>query len=86
MVIQLHEDQLGQIRVNNDLSELFPIFNGVKQGCVLAPTLFSTFFSMMLRQATRDLDGEKGVCVSTVCMAAYSTYGAFKPTPRPRKG
>lgn len=66
MVIQLHEDQLGQISLNNDLSELFPIFNGVKYGCVLAPTLFSTFFSMMLRQATVDLDGEEGVCVSTV--------------------
>lgn len=56
--MQLHEDQLGQIRLNNDLSELFPIFNGMKQGCVLAPTLFSTFFSMMLRQATVDLDDE----------------------------
>ena len=28
---------------------------GVKQGCVLAPTLFSVFFSLMLREAKEDL-------------------------------
>ena len=59
MVIQLHEDQHGQIRLNNDLSEPFPITNGVKQGCVLAPTLFSIFFSMMLKQATDDLEEDE---------------------------
>ena len=63
MVIQLHEDQHGQIRLNNDLSEPFPITNGVKQGCVLAPTLFSIFFSMMLKQATDDLEDEDFVYI-----------------------
>ena len=32
-----------------------PISNGVKQGCVLAPTSFSIFFSIMFRQAKQDL-------------------------------
>ena len=63
MVIQLHEDQHGQIRLNNDLSEPFPITNGVKHGCVLAPTLFSIFFSMMLKQATDDLEDEDFVYI-----------------------
>ena len=63
MVIQLHENQRGQIRLNGDLSEPFPISNGVKQGCVLAPTLFSLLFSMMVRQATEELDDEDGVYV-----------------------
>ena len=63
MVIQLHEDQYGQIRLNNDLSEPFPITNGVKQGCVLAPTIFSIFFSMMLEQATDDLEDEDFVYI-----------------------
>ena len=52
MVIQLHENHRGQIRLNGDLSEPFPVSNGVKQGCVLAPTLFSLFVSMMLKRAT----------------------------------
>ena len=63
MIIQLHEDQRGQIRLNEDLSEPFSVTNGVKQGCVLAPTLFSIFFSMMLKQATEDLDDEDLVYV-----------------------
>ena len=33
----------------------FPISNGVKQGCVLASTLFSIFFIIMLHEATEDL-------------------------------
>ena len=33
----------------------FPFFNGVKKGRVLAPTLFSIFFSIMLREAKEDL-------------------------------
>ena len=37
------------------LSGSFHISNGVKQGCVLAPTLFSIFFSIMLREAKEDL-------------------------------
>ena len=63
MVIKLHENQRGQVRLNGDLSEPFPISNGVKQGCVMAPTLFSIFFTMMLKQATADLDDDKGVYV-----------------------
>ena len=58
MVIQLHEDQRGQIRLNVDLSEPFHISKGVKQGCVLTPTLFSIFFSLMLKQAIEGLDDE----------------------------
>ena len=48
---QLHEGQQGQVKHNGSLSGSFPISNGVKQGCVLAPTLFTIFFSTMLREA-----------------------------------
>ena len=51
MIMELHEGQMGQVRLGNDLSQPFSICNGVKQGCVLAPTLFSVFFSMMLSHA-----------------------------------
>ena len=63
MVIQLHDDQRGQVRLNGDLSEPFAISNGVKQGCVLAPTLFSIFFSMMLRQATEDVNDDDSIYI-----------------------
>lgn len=63
MIMQLH----GQVRQSSsDLSESFPIVNGVKQGCVLAPTLSSIFFSMILQHATEDLDDEDGVYIRYV--------------------
>ncbi|KAL8580967.1 hypothetical protein ACOMHN_017534 [Nucella lapillus] len=71
MMIQLHEEQRGQVRNSNDLSEPFPISNGVKQGCVLAPTLFTIFFRMMLQRATEDLDDEDGVYI------CYRTDGSL---------
>ena len=40
---------------SGSLSGDFPLSNGVKQGCVLAPTLFSIFFSIVLREAKEDL-------------------------------
>ena len=51
---QLHEGQQGQMKHNGSLSGSFPICNGVKQGCVLAPILFSIFFSIMLREAKEE--------------------------------
>ena len=36
--------------------EAFPVNNGVKQGCVLAPMLFSMVFSAMLTDAFRDCE------------------------------
>ena len=42
---------MGQVKYNGDLSDQFSISNGVKQGCVLAPTLFAILFSMMLKEA-----------------------------------
>ena len=48
---QLHEGQQGQVTHNGALSGSFPISNGVNDGCVLAPTLFSIFFSIVLREA-----------------------------------
>ena len=63
MIPQLHEGQLGQVRHGNELSQPFHISNGVKQGCVLAPTLFSIFFSMMLEEAMKDLDKDEGVYI-----------------------
>ena len=55
ILYQLHEDQQGQVKHNGSLSDSFPISNGDKQGCVLTSSLFSIFFSVMLREAKEDL-------------------------------
>ena len=41
----------GTAQVDGMISEPFPIVNGVKQGCVLDPTLFGIYFSVILREA-----------------------------------
>lgn len=38
----------GSVCCDGKTSEAFPICSRVKQGCVLAPTLFGTFFSLLL--------------------------------------
>ena len=47
-----------QARVQNDgeFSEPFEVTNGVKQGCVMASTLFSMMFSVMLMDASQESD------------------------------
>ena len=60
-VSKVHVGQQGQVKHNGSLSGSFPISNGVKQGCVLAPTLFAIFFSIMLREAKEDLPD--GICI-----------------------
>lgn len=46
---------------NGETSAPFPVSNGVKQGCVLTPTLFSLMFSAMLSDAFRDPDAGIGI-------------------------
>ncbi|BHF79474.1 hypothetical protein SprV_0702259400 [Sparganum proliferum] len=54
MVRQLHDGMMARVMDNGAVSEAFAVTNGVKQGCVLAPTLFSLMFSAMLMDAHRD--------------------------------
>ncbi len=57
MVRQFHEGMQARVQDNGVSSEPF----SVKQGCILAPTLFSLMFSAMLWDAFRE--GEIGVDV-----------------------
>ncbi|VDL93955.1 unnamed protein product [Schistocephalus solidus] len=48
------------------VSKAFAVTNGVKQGCVLAPTVFSLMFSTMLMEAYRDEQPEICIAYRTV--------------------
>ena len=58
------------VREGSDSSPAFDVTTGTKQRCVLAPTLFSIFFSLMLHVAFKDeTDGvdinsrfDRGLC------------------------
>ncbi|XP_036407648.1 uncharacterized protein LOC118793535 [Megalops cyprinoides] len=42
-------DMKGTVQFSGSSSELFNIRSSVKQGCMLAPTLFGTFFALLLK-------------------------------------
>ena len=55
MIESLHTGMKAKVSDGVETSDAFEVTNGVKQGCVLAPTLFSIFLSAMLDEAFRDL-------------------------------
>lgn len=58
LIISFHEDMQGTVQYDCQMSDPFPIKSGVKQGCVLAPTLFGIFYSLLLSYAFREsVDG-----------------------------
>nr|VZI12193.1 unnamed protein product [Spirometra erinaceieuropaei] len=54
MMRQLQDGMTACVTDHGAVSEAFAVTNGVKQGCVLAPTLFSLMLSAMLMDAYRD--------------------------------
>ena len=56
LVRQFHDGMQAQVLDQGESSTPFPVTNGVKQGCVLAPTLFSMMFTAMLSDAFQDSD------------------------------
>ena len=47
----LHEGTKGVVRAYGKVSDEFPIMNGVRQGDILAPTLFNLFFDAVIDMA-----------------------------------
>ena len=48
IIASFHVNMHGTVNFDKEISEPFKIDSGVKQGCVLAPTRFGIFFSLML--------------------------------------
>ena len=59
MVRQFHDGMQARVQNDGEYSEPFPVTNGVKHGCVMAPTLFSMMFSAMFTDAIQDVDAGK---------------------------
>ena len=54
IVRQFHDGMMARVLDDGKASNSFPVTNGVKQGCVLAPTLFRQMFSAMQTDAFRE--------------------------------
>ena len=56
MIREFHDGMSARVIEHGTQSDPFPVTNGVKQGCTMAPTLFAIFFAAMLHEAFRDID------------------------------
>ena len=51
MVREFHDGTQARVQNDGEYFESFPVTNGIKQGCVMAPALFSMMLSTMLTDA-----------------------------------
>ena len=58
-----HEGMSGKVSIGDGMSDTFKIDHGVKQGCVLAPTLFTLYLAAVLGTVGSNLS--KGVYIRT---------------------
>ena len=54
IITSFHQDMQSMVCFDGATSNAFSVSSGVKQGCVLAPTPFGIFFSMLLQYAFVD--------------------------------
>ena len=80
MMVSFHENTKGTIVYDGSTSEPFPVCSGVKQGCVLAPTLFGIFFSLLQSYAF-DSSSDESTCTPDL-MGICSTWHVCVPKQR----
>ena len=54
MLRAIHEGMQTQVMIDGETTDAFPVAHRVKQGCVLAPTLFTLFLAALLEVSNRD--------------------------------
>ena len=75
MIQALHTGMNAKVQSTEETVS-FPVTNGVKQGCVLAPTLFSLFLSAVLEEAFKDIN--KGVYIQSRADANLFNVSHFR--------
>ena len=60
-----HDGMKASVREGGATSQAFDVTNGTKQGCIIAPVLFSIFFSMMLHVALKNAKEDDGVSIKS---------------------
>ena len=83
IIESFHRNMQGVISYDGATSEPFNIKSGVKQGCVLAPTLFGIFFSMLLTYAFKHTN--EGVFLHTRSSGKLFNLARLKAKTKVRK-
>ena len=61
IIRSFHDGMMARVQDLENLSDAFPVTNGTKQGCVMAPFLFGIVFSAMLYDAFKNCN--KGIMI-----------------------
>ena len=69
LIQEFHDGMAGSVSVGGTITDPFEISHGLKQGCVLAPTLFTLSLSLSLSLSWS----------STICSIGTLEYGRFHP-------
>ena len=80
LIRSFHDEMEVSVNVSGTLTDPFKVETGVKQGDLLAPTLFSVFFSIVLDDAFRDCNQE--IYIRYRSSGKLLTYAASLPKPK----
>ena len=83
-IIELfHDDTTVKVVVGGDISSPFNINYGMKQGCVLAPTLFTLYQAAVLESVSLNLKG--GVYIRTRTAGKLFNLARLKASIKPKE-
>ncbi|XP_060774398.1 peripheral plasma membrane protein CASK-like [Neoarius graeffei] len=89
IIRSFHDGMKARVSINGEFTDPFEVTAGLRQGCILAPTLFILFFTFVLRHAFKVLPGfgvaikhkQDGKLFNTRCLKNKSvpttTMGVF---------
>ena len=83
LVKQFHEGTIGRVIVGNRESDEIRVNHGTKQGCVLAPTLFTLFLTTVLLQLRQEI--HEGVFIHTRADGRLFNIARLKAKTKIRK-
>ena len=62
IVRSLHDGMSAEVTVNGQVAPEFEVSNGLRQGCVIAPTLFNLYFALVMEQWRSKVQGVWSGC------------------------
>ena len=83
MIDSFHTNIKGTVQFNGSSSRPFDICSGVKQGCILAPTLFGIFIALLLRHAFGT--ASERICLRTRSGGRLFNLGRLRAKTKVRK-
>ena len=71
VIKHLHDKATSAVLFNDSIGDWFPTIVGVRQGCLLSPTLFVIFLERIMKDALEDHDGTVSIGGGTITNFRY---------------